>query len=88
MYFYELKGPIFEVKTVKNDVETVEKQRSSEKPYVSTGFVRRPDSVGARIVPQQAAVNHVLCEEPRVLSGRKEMASAPCRKAARVAAGP
>jgi len=44
MYFYELKGPIFEVKTVKNDVETVEKQRSSEKPHVSTGFVRSPDS--------------------------------------------
>ena len=44
MYFNELKGPIFEVKTVKNDVETVEKQRSSEKPHVSTGFVRSPDS--------------------------------------------
>ena len=35
MYFYVLKGPIFDVKTGKNDVETVEKQRSSEKPYVS-----------------------------------------------------
>jgi hypothetical protein len=36
MYFYEVKGPIFEVKTVKNDVETVGKQRSSGNSYDST----------------------------------------------------
>jgi len=53
MYFYVLKGPIFDIKTGKNDVETVGKQRSSEKPYDATGFVRRPDSADARIVPQR-----------------------------------
>jgi hypothetical protein len=51
MYFNELKGPIFDVKTGKNDVETVVKQRSSEKTYVSTGFMRRPDSAGVLITP-------------------------------------
>jgi hypothetical protein len=33
MYFYVLKGPIFHVKTDRDDVKTAEKQRSSEKSY-------------------------------------------------------